>query len=292
MWLSLFSLVAAFAVFAYLRPLTIIEALVSARLRIGGFRTQMIRVGPHNIRVLVGGEGPPLVLVQGIASKANDWVLILPQLAREHRVYAIDLLGYGGSDKPKDADYSIALQTDIVRGAMDALHLGNADVMGLSMGGWISLKLASEYPERVRRLVVISSPGLPYRTSFSATTFTPTTIEGMRASMALQTDRKLPAFVLRDLIRRRTETRYVVESGMRAMLAMRDSMEGKLDRITMPTLLVAGTKDRIVPFAITERMQREIPHAQFVRLEGCGHLGVFECRDRALPAIEAFLHSS
>jgi len=62
--------------------------------------------------------------------------------------------------------------------------------------------------------------------------------------------------------------------------------------VTMPVLLVWGTRDRIVPFTVAKMMQRELPHARLVAIEGCGHLAIVECRAQAVPAIDAFLSSS
>lgn len=281
--------VIALAALVYFAPLAVFEAFSSARLRLAGFRSEFVQVGPHRIRVLVGGEGAPLVLIHGVASKAGDWSPILSPLAQQHRIYAIDLLGYGESDKPKDADYSITLETNIVRGAMDALHIARADIAGWSMGGWIAMKLAAENPERVRRLVLIASAGFSFPNKFTPTTFTPTTVEGMRAFIAMQTDKKVPDFMLRDFIRRRRDTRFVVERGMASMLTLHDAMEGKLARVTMPVLIVAGTNDRIVPFDVAVRIKREIPQARLEPLDGCGHLIVWDCRDGVLARVTPFL---
>ena len=76
---------------------------------------------------------------------------------------------------------------------------------------------------------------------------------------------------------------------MRSMLTRPEVLDGKLQRVTMPVLLVAGTSDRIVPFTVATRMKQEMPHARLVPLDGCGHLAFIECRERALPPILDFL---
>ena len=285
------AVVAASAAFIYLRPLSVFAAARSVYLFAIGMRGGEVSVGGHRIHYFSGGEGPPLVVVHGVASRAADGALIYRELMRTRRVYALDLLGYGDSDKPEDSDYSVATQAAIVRGFMDAAGVPKADVMGMSMGGWIVLKMVAEHPERVRKLVLVSSAGLRFPTTLTEASFAPATMDELRASFALQTDNapKIPTFVLRDFLRRSPSKAWIVRRSMASMLTLGDVLDGKLQRVTMPVLLVWGTNDRIVPYSVAALMRREMPHAQLVPLEGCGHLAIVECRDRAVPAIVRFL---
>ena len=285
------AVVLATLAFIYLRPLSVLYIARNFYLYAIGMRGAFVDVKGHRIHYYSGGEGPPLVIVHGIATRAADGALIYRDLMRTRRVYALDLLGYGDSDKPSDSDYSVVTQAEIVRGFMDAVNVREADVMGVSMGGWIALKVVSEHPERVRRLVLVSSAGLAFPTTLTETTFSPETLDELRVSFALQTDNaaKIPTFVQRDFLRRSSSKAFIVRRSMASMLTLRDALDGKLQRVTMPVLLVWGTNDRIVPFSLAARMQKEMPQAQIVALQGCGHLAIVECRDRALPAIAKFL---
>lgn len=275
--------------FVFVRPLTVYFAARSVYLRAIGMRSDFVRVGEHRVHYFVGGEGPPLVVVHGVASRAADLAPIYSALLRKHRVYAPDLLGYGQSDQPPDADYSVAMQAEAVRGFMDAMGIRDADVMGVSMGGWIALKVAADHPERVRRLALVSSAGVGFPTTLHERSFSAQTLEELRASLALQTDRTVPTFILRDLLRRSRMRAWVVRRSMASMLTQRDLLDGKLQRVTMPALLVWGTRDRIVPISVAAALQRELPQARMVRLDGCGHLAIVECRAAALTAIGKFL---
>ncbi|HEX9164034.1 MAG TPA: alpha/beta fold hydrolase [Thermoanaerobaculia bacterium] len=274
----------------YFRPLEFVHVYNLVQLWRADVHRHDVRVGPYRVEYLEGGRGAPLILIHGVASKAEDATLLMPALTRDHHVFAPDLLGYGGSDKP-DVDYSIALQTDVVRGFMDSLRLRQADLLGVSMGGWIALKLAAEHPERVRRLVLVSSAGFAFPTTLRETSFSPANPDELRRILLMQTDRasQLPDFVARDFLRVSREHAWIVRRSMHAMLTQRDIIEGKLQNVRMPVMIVWGTADRVVPFGIAARMQREIPQARVVPLAGCGHLAILECRDRALPAITRFL---
>ena len=283
------ALVIAASLFVYLRPLTVAFALRDLYLRAIGMRSSFVRVGAHRIHYFdSGGDGPPLVMVHGVASRAADAAPLYRALSRTHRIYALDLLGYGQSDRPRDSDYSVRTQAAIVRGFMDAVGIAQADLIGVSMGGWIALTVAAEQPQRVRRLVLVSSAGVGFETTLHASSFSPRNLDELRASIALQTDRRVPAFILRDLLRRSREKAWVVRRSMSSMLARRDLLDGRLQRVRMPVLLVWGTRDRIVPISVAAALQREVPHARLVRLEGCGHLAVVECRAAALRAMETF----
>lgn len=284
-WIAAALAIAAL-LFVYLRPLTVAFAMRDLYLRAIGMRSSFVRVGPHRIHYFdSGGDGPPLVMVHGVASRAADAAPLYRALSRTHRVYALDLLGYGDSDRPRDSDYSVRTQAAVVRGFMDALGIAQADLIGVSMGGWVALTVAAEEPRRVRSLVLVSSAGVAFPTTLHTSSFSPRNLEELRASIALQTDRRIPEFILRDLLRRSRGKAWVVRRSMSSMLTRRDLLDGRLSRVRMPVLLVWGTRDRIVPVSVAAALQRELPHARLVRLEGCGHLAIIECRAAALQAI-------
>jgi len=283
----------AIVLFAYARPLTLVHAAAHILLLRAGMYAHYVDVDGHRLRYFVGGDGPPLVLIHGLGSSSEDWSLIVRDLTRAHRVYAPDLLGWGGSDKPRDGDYSVAAQTELVRGFLDAVHLGRADVGGISMGGWVALRLAATHPERVQRLVLIDSIGLDFPTTLDESAFAPATMDEARHLLWLQSDDfgRLPDFVVSDFLRRARRESWILHASMRAMLTRRDVLDGKLQRVTMPTLIVWGTADRLARPSLAARLHRELPQSQVVMIPGCGHLAVIECRAKAMPAIAQFLNA-
>src|SRR5437763_3301228 len=116
----------------YLRPLMVFGAVRRGWLFAHGFRGREARVASWHIHYYTGGDGPPVVLIHGLASRGDDWAGLLSTLAQHQRVYALDLLGYGSSDRPH-VDYSIALETNVVRGFLDTLHIDRTDLVGVSM---------------------------------------------------------------------------------------------------------------------------------------------------------------
>lgn len=112
------------------------------------------QVGGHRIAYLERGEGPPVILLHGIPTSSLLWRNIIPELAVGRRVVAPDLLNYGRSDKPRDADVSIQAQSRIVLGLMDALGIHRADLVAHDIGGGVAQILAVNHPERINRLVL------------------------------------------------------------------------------------------------------------------------------------------
>jgi pimeloyl-ACP methyl ester carboxylesterase len=282
--------VIAFAVIVFLRPLAVYDVATHLFLLARGFDSDYVRLGGNRVHSMIGGDGPPLLLVHGIGSKGEDYALIMPRLAEHHRLYVPDLLGFGRSDRP-DIGYSIAAQAEMLRAYLDAKKIDKADVMAVSMGGWIALKFAAEHPERVRRLVLIDSAGFQYATAMNENSFTPRDRDELHHLLWLQTDRlsSLPWFIERDLLRKNHEHAWILRRAMKSMLSGRDLMDGRVQRVTMPVLLVWGMNDRIVPLPIGEKMRAALPDARLVAYSGCGHLAVIECRNRVLPEVERFL---
>lgn len=114
-------------------------------------------VDGHRLAYFDEGSGPPILLIHGIPTSSQLWRNIIPRLASKHRVIAPDMLNYGKSDKPLDADVSIAAQSRLMVGILDALGIPRADVVAHDIGGGVAQLMATAHPERLERLVVANS---------------------------------------------------------------------------------------------------------------------------------------
>lgn len=284
----IFVIILSLIAMVYWRPVDSIHTFQSGLLKLGGIKSRYAHVGPYRIHYLVGGDGPPLLLLHGHPSQALEWGPILPQLTRANHVIAIDFLGYGESDAP-DIDYSIATQTDMAKGFLDVMGIAQTDVLGFSMGGWVALKLAADHPERVRRLVLVDSGGLKFAAPVTAESYVPKTLDEFRELEKLQSDQRLPDFVACDVMRFLQEKASVFRRVGISVFTFRDALDGKLMNVRMPVLVIWGKADRLIPYEVALRLQRELPQARLVGLEGCSHLVLWECRDRALPEVLSFL---
>jgi pimeloyl-ACP methyl ester carboxylesterase len=284
---------AALLGFGYARPLTVFETWGALRLRVSGVRSADVQAGPYRLRYLEAGSGPPLVLVHGLASSATQvWGRLIAPLARRFHVYAPDLPGFGRSERPATADYSIPMQVEAVRAFMDARGIRRARVAGISMGGWIVSRLAGEHPERVERLVVVDAAGMrPERPDIPAEALLPRDEEGVRRLVAVVRHNAPapPSFVARDILALRLREEWIVR---RALESMRDGgywLNGTLGRAQMPVLVVWGKQDALIPVAYGERLKAEFPRAELVVLDGCGHVPMTDCPEAFDRAVIPFL---
>ena len=120
---------------------------------------QHITLHGHDIAYRTAGRGPVLVLLHGMAGSSATWRHVMPDLARQFTVVAPDLLGHGGSAKPR-TDYSLGALASVIRDLMVALGHDRATIVGQSYGGGVAMQLAYQYPERCERLVLVGSGGL------------------------------------------------------------------------------------------------------------------------------------
>jgi pimeloyl-ACP methyl ester carboxylesterase len=121
--------------------------------------THAITLHGHRVSYRVGGDGPLLVLIHGIAGSSATWLEVMPRLARRYTVLAPDLLGHGESAKPR-GDYSLGAYASGLRDLLAALGHERATIVGHSLGGGIAMQFAYQFPERAERLVLVASGGL------------------------------------------------------------------------------------------------------------------------------------
>jgi pimeloyl-ACP methyl ester carboxylesterase len=290
---ALLLLVASVLGFAYARPVTVFEAWGALRLRLSGVRSAHVQAGPWRLHYLEAGAGPPLVLVHGLSSSAmQDWGRLVAPLSRRFHVFAPDLPGFGESERPAAAAYSIPMQVEAVHAFMQAVGVSRARVAGLSMGGWIACRLAGEHPESVERLVAVDAAGMrPDGPTIPAEVLLPRDEEGVRRLVAAVRHNAPvpPSFVARDILARRLRDEWIVRRALESMRAGRDWLNGTLGRADMPVLVVWGKQDALIPVAYAAELAAEFPHAELTVLDGCGHVPMADCPEAFDRAVEPFL---
>ena len=262
------------------------ERTLRAQARRADIHETTLRLGRDRVHVWRGGSGTPVLLLHGFGASAIwQWHDQLAEFGRHHDVIAPDLLGFGGSWST-DADASLDHQTAIVVALLDRLELERVDVVGISYGGFVGYMLAGEHPDRVRRLVLVDSPGHAWRPAdhdamlarfgiaSAAELFVPDSPSDIRKLLAIAWARppRLPDWAARQTI----ATLY--DPHRAAQIALLEHLErdaarlaSELPRPRAPTLAVWGRDDPVFPTAIAERLCLELP-ARLVILEGARHL--------------------
>lgn len=249
------------------------------------------------------GSGPPLLLLHGSGPGVSAWANwrgVIADLARTRRVVAPDALGFGYTRAPEAQRWSLDAWYEHLAGFIDALDLGRVSVVGNSFGGALALRLATEQPERVDRLVLMGSVGVPFGLTPGLNGvwgFVPT-LDGMRSVLDLFAYDQ--ANISEDLagLRLAAATRPGVAEAFAAMFpaprqASVDALvvdPQKVAGLGQPTLVVHGREDQVIPLQTSLRLLEMLPAAQLHVFGQCGHWVQIEQRQRFLALVQAFLN--
>jgi len=233
---------------------------------------------------LEDGEGPPVVLLHGsgpgVTAYAN-WRLTIPSLAQRFRVVAPDLMGFGFTERPADGAYDVERWTTQVVDLLDALGLEKVSLVGNSFGGGIALRVAAQHPDRVDRLVLMGSVGVPFPITKGLDDvwgYEPS-FESMRRLLdVFAHSRELVTDELAE-VRFRASTEPGFQESFSAMFpAPRqrwvDAMvvpEEAVRALPHETLVVHGREDQVIPLSNAYRLLELVPKAQLHVFGRCGH---------------------
>jgi len=248
------------------------------------------------------GQGRPVVLIHGsgpgVSAWAN-WRLILPELARDFRVIAPDMVGFGFTERPQNFVYNRAAWVKQALDLLDALNLEQADIVGNSFGGAIALALAIEHPERVRRLTLMGSVGLsfPITPGLDAVWGYEPSFEAMRGLLDLFAyDRALVNDELAELRYRASIQPGFQESFSAMFPAPRQrwvdalaSSEEAIRALPHESLVIHGREDQVIPPSVSYRLAEMIPSAQLHVFGHCGHWTQIEQTARFVKLVRNFL---
>jgi pimeloyl-ACP methyl ester carboxylesterase len=245
-----------------------------------GIRTNYLEAGSGNETVvLVHGSGP------GVTSYAN-WRLVIPALAENFRVVAPDMVGFGFSDRPDDVTYSLDTWANQTVGLMDTLGIQKAHLVGNSFGGAIALRIATQHPERVGKLVLMGSMGVPFEITEGLDRvwgYEPS-VENMRKVLDFFTYDK--QMIDDELARSRYEGS--IQPGFQeAFSAMFPAPrqrwveamtipDDELKRLPHRALIVHGREDQVIPVLNSYYLEGILENGDLAVYSKCGHWSMIE----------------
>lgn len=266
------------------------DGLVSRRISLGvGDERDECR--DVSVRYLAAGDGPPLILLHGIGLDAAtvSWRHTVPELAKHHRVYALDLPGHGGSEKPR-VRYTTEFYRRTLAAFVDELGVGDHSVAGISMGGSVALGHALAHPDRVEKLGLVASYGLGEDAPWRAQAHTAHRVPflgqlayrrlGMSKRAVRQRLARYTAELPEDLVEDVHATVQDPAIGRTATSWQRSecragglttSYVDRLGDVEPETLVVQGVDDPIVPLEWAETAVEGIPDSRLEVIENCGH---------------------
>jgi pimeloyl-ACP methyl ester carboxylesterase len=267
------------------------------------FQTVVVRGRPLAVRYVRRGAGPPVVLVHGIGSSLFTWRKVLPALATDHDVVALDLPGFGGSDVPGNLTSPVLVGA--VLGLLDALRLERVSLVGSSLGGGVSAAITAEHPERVEKLALLDSVGF-----FAGEKDYPQTLRLTERFGGLLDYLPLRRLVVRKAVgevfydpslatREEVDEHVAPFARPGAIAAVRsllfsypseaEALQREIRSIRRPVLILWGREDRWIPVAHADLFKAAIPNSRVQVLERCGHLPQEERPDEVAPILKAFL---
>jgi pimeloyl-ACP methyl ester carboxylesterase len=258
--------------------------------------TKQVELFGQKIYYLEAGSGPEVILLHGLGGDKGNWRMTLPVLAARFHVYAPDQIGFGQSDKPQ-INYRVATLVDFLNAFYKKVGIAKATLVGNSLGGWVAMDFALQYPDKVNRLVLVDSGGYSFkRTGGVAPTrevmlgLNPSSLAGTKQLMAIVFHNK--AFSTDGVAEQvftehlRKNDGYTINSFVDSILRGEDVVDGRLGGIKTPTLIVWGRDDMLIPLATGKALAEDIGGSQTVVLDDCGHVPQMEC---AAPFNDALL---
>ena len=272
-----------------------------------------ISIHGHDMAYRMEGNGPALLLLHGIAGSSRTWRDVFPRLSDRFTVIAPDLMGHGQSEKPV-GDYSLGSFASGIRDLLDVLDIDRVSVIGQSFGGGVAMQLAYQHPERCERLVLVDSGGLGREVNWMLRFMT---LPGSEYLMPVI----FPGFVRDwgDSLFRTINSRGVRLGRMAEMWSAYASLAeaenrqafartiksvidpggqtvSAMDRLylasAMPTLIIWGDRDDIIPVSHAYSAHEALPGSRLVIIEGVGHFPQIEAPELFVDALVDFLDST
>jgi pimeloyl-ACP methyl ester carboxylesterase len=266
-------------------------------------RAEMLQLaGRGQLRVIDKNPGAAetVLLVHGYGASSASYAPVIDSLAERFRVLAVDLPGFGKSDR-RDGNYSPEGLADVLAKVLDEKGVARAHVVGHSWGSSVVLAFALRHPQRLNKLVVISGwiydeqllPIMRWVRARGVGELLYALFYRQNLGERLYLNFYDPSLVTQAVVDE-VEAQMARPGALAAALAAARGMifqESEYRRITAPTLILWGREDRVARLPFGERLAREMPHAELVVLGRCGHIPMWECGGETLGALRQFLEA-
>jgi pimeloyl-ACP methyl ester carboxylesterase len=255
-----------------------------------------IKVGNINTRYWqAGNKGSAVILVHGLGGFCENWMYNIVPLAKQHRVYAMDLVGFGRSDKiPLVRDMDTLVQ--FINDFMDKLKIGKATLIGNSLGGGLVLQFTLQFPQKVEKLVLVDNAGMGRDVIIDFKLCSVPCLGEVLIKPSLKGVEKLwqkivcdPTLVTPELVKMCYELGTLPNATKSLLSVLRAGINlcgqrtkltkpllENLDKINVPTLIFWGRQDRIIPVKHATITTMKIPYAKLIVFDKCGHMPMFE----------------
>lgn len=257
---------------------------------------KFVTINRNKIRYLEDGTSDHnLILLHGLGGYAERWSNVMPFLAKKFHLYVPDMIGYGQSDKPT-ADYTPEYFAKYVFDFMDHLGIKKTFMIGTSLGGQVVIECAAAQSPIIKKIVLISPAGImrkstPVLDAYTMAALYPTKEAIKNAyQMMIGEGKQVSEISIERFLNNmsRPNAKMVFLSTLLGLKNAPDIFE-KLGRISIPTLLIWGKEDKLIPFEYSEQFASSINNCEFIPMDGCGHSPYVEDPEKLSELVMEFL---
>jgi len=265
-----------------------------------GLTMKSVNIPDFKVVYLEGGAGDTIIMIHGFGGNKDNWLRFAKELTPNYRVIIPDLPGFGDSSKPQDAKYSIMSQVERLNLLAKELELAKFHLIGNSMGGSISGTYAATYPDMVKTLALFDSGGVVSPEKSELALSLEAGVNPLVVKSVADYDRLLEFNFVNPIEIPYVIKKYFTKQAIKAAplnerifkeISTTDftSLEGKLNKITAPTLIVWGDSDRVLHVSAAYVFDKKIKNSKLAIIKECGHLPMLEKPQETAAVYKDFL---
>ncbi|MCP2604545.1 alpha/beta hydrolase [Candidatus Aminicenantes bacterium AH-873-B07] len=272
-------------------------------------KEKFIKFREYSICVWETGDGPPVILLHGLGASKEWWKYNIQFLGRNFKVLVPDIIGFGNSEKP-EINYDLSLANDFIKNIIEKFKLGKVALIGNSMGGLIALNFSADFPDKVQKITLVDNAGFSRELSFilRIATIYPVgeialsfvsykTIKILLKSI-IYNEKKVPEELIYKVLEilKLPNAKSILLKILRYGVSLKglnpliyETILKKISKIEIPTLIIWGREDRIIPLSQAYLGQKLIKNSRLYIFERCGHLPQIEYSDEFNQLVLNFL---
>lgn len=281
-------------------PSALYKSAIDKARKASGLTVKSIKAGDLNIAYAEGGSGETVIMLHGFGANKDNWIRFSKAITPNYHVIIPDLPGFGDSDKPANIKYNISSQAERLNQFVKQLKLSKFHIVGSSMGGNIAGMYASTYPDMVKSVTLFDASGVKGTAKSERELMIEKGINPLIVQNAGDYDRllnftfhkpvQIASFIKKYLAKKSAAEKTIYEKIYAdAITTDYRSLEGRLDKITVPTLIIWGDNDRVVHISSMDVFKRGIKNSRSAVIKDCGHLPMMEKPDETSAIFLSFL---
>jgi len=257
---------------------------------------KFVTINRNKIRYLEDGKSDQnILLLHGLGGYAERWSNIIPFLAKKFHLYVPDMIGYGQSDKPT-ADYTPEYFVKFVFDFMEAVGIKNTVMMGTSLGGQVVIECAATQLPTIKKIILISPAGIMRKSTPTLDAYTMAALYPSKEAvknayqMMVGPGKEVSEISIERFITNMSRPNAKM-AFLSTLLGLKNAPDiyDKLEKITVPTMLIWGKEDNLIPFEYSQQFVMSINNCKFIAMEGCGHSPYVEAPEKLAELVIKFL---